>query len=328
MEFKLGLPKLGIKKVTIDWGSYALKIVGARQVKGAYTLDAVARVTIGNDLGAQLKKIWDEKGFSCANIALCVNGPDTLIRVVDFPKVDKKSMRESLGYELSHHTPFSQAEAYFDYAILDESKPDTTKLLVALAKKEFIDAKLELLSQAGLLPRQILLSSIALANAHSFFMAQADTPIAILDLGYSFSMITVVHKGLIVLSREMKRGAKEIFSRMQNVIGLQINSFKELEENHNKISQHTLDNVCTDLIEEVKMSLDFIESKENVIVGTVFVTEGLKACAGMKNIFSGSLGVPVESFDVVERFACAEDVKRELQAAQGDFAIATSSLLS
>ena len=327
MGFKPGLPQFKVKKAAIDWGSYAVKIVSGVRRNGCYEIDALARVPVGDDFPLQLRKIWEDRNFSWSNVILCLNGPDTLVRVVEFPRMDKKTIRESLGYELAHYTPFSRDEVYYDFAVLDESGGNF-KLLIALARKEFVDTRLVRLEEAGIVPAGLTLSPIVLTNACGRFMTgSSDAPVGILDLGYSSSMITVVQNGQIVLSREVKRGAKEIFTRMRNAIDLEISSFRELEENRNKISQHTLQNVCADLIEEVKVTLDFIESKDNTRVDRMYITEGLHSCAGLKDIFASSFGISVEPFDVTASFGGNEEIKKEMAASHGDFSIAVSALL-
>ena len=53
-------------------------------------------------------------------------------------------------------------------------------------------ATAERLAEAGLMPSQVTLSPIALVNAYTHFGLEHDVPSAILDLGFSFSMITIV----------------------------------------------------------------------------------------------------------------------------------------
>lgn len=321
------LSVLGVKKTVIDWGTTAIKIAHSVTGKDGCKVKTIVSLDPTEDLPLKLESIWNKNGFSYSNVVLCVDGTETLIRIVDFPKVDKKSLKESLGFELSNYTPFSQDEVYFDCSILkDEPSSDSMKVLIALAKKMFIDEKLAILEAAGIKPKSISLNPVILTNSLQL-LEQADQPIALFDLGYRTSMITVVSNGNIILSREIKKGAKDIFDRLQTVVEVEVKSFADFEEHKHRITRSVLYDVTGEVTSEIKLSLDFIETRENVSVKKIMVSGGSNVSSGIWDVFSSVIGVETVSFDILPKLNVSSSVKKQIDETAVDYTIALSALL-
>lgn len=316
---------LGVKKTVIDWGTTAIKIAHSFKGKNGTQIKELLSLDPNDDLSTKFAQLWEQKGFSYSNVVLCVDGTETLIRIVDFPKVDKKSLKDSIGFELTNYTPFSQEEVYFDCSILDdESSPDSMKVLIALAKKMFIDEKLAILEYAGIKPRSILLNPIVLTNALQE-LDSVEQPVAMFDLGYQTSMITVVDNGSIVLSREIKKGAKDIFDRLQTVVDVSVNSFSDFEEHKHRITRSVLYDVTGEVTSEIKLSLDFIETRENVSVKKIMVSGGSNVSTGIWDVFSSVIGVETVSFDILSKLNISKKVKKSIEDAALDYTVALSA---
>ncbi|MBN2121421.1 MAG: pilus assembly protein PilM [Candidatus Omnitrophica bacterium] len=328
MKFDFNLPKIGAKRVAIDWGSSALKIVAASKLKESYLITDFIYQKVEEDLPKTIFKIWHEKKLPLYNIVLSLDGAATLVRVVDFPRMEKKLIRDSLGFELSRYIPFSQEEVYFDFSVLDTgSAAGNMKLLVASAKKDFVDEKIATLEEAGIVPSKITLSPISLANVFLKFFPHTDEPIGILDLGFSYSMITIVYKNNIYLSREVKKGVKDILARLSNKLGREIKGFQGIFDKKNEVGPSLLSEVSSDLLEEIRLSLDYMETKENLSVKNIYATGGFTACQGLNEVLVQALGIEITSFDVLKSFSYTSSIKKELEEMEGNFSVAISSLL-
>lgn len=328
LPFKFDLPKLGGRKVVIDWGSSALKIVSASKQKDSYLITDFAYKETGGNLSLDLSRVWEKKNFPLVNITVALDGASTLVRVIDFPLMDKKLIRESLGYELSKYVPFSSEEVYFDYHILDkESGEETLKLIIAVVKKDFLDEKMGLLKSAGIMSSKVTLGPVSLSNVFLKSFPQQEKPVAILDIGFSYSMVIIIYKNSLYLSRELKRGAKDIFTRISNILGKKINNFEDLENSKDSLEDNFLADASSDLVEEIKISLDYLETKENLLVDKVYVTGGLISSERVKNVLPKALGIELLPFNIFKYFSCAPGVQEKLAPLEGNFAVALSSLL-
>ncbi|MFC1514870.1 pilus assembly protein PilM [Candidatus Omnitrophota bacterium] len=328
MKLSLKLPKIGSRKVAIDWGSSALKIVAATRLKESYLITDFSYQKVEEELSGILSRLWQEKKFPLYNVILALDGASTLVRVVEFPRMDKKMIKGALGFELSRYIPFSQDEVYFDCSVLDmPTASGDLKLLVAAAKKDFVDEKLAVLEEAGIIPTAITLSPISLVNAFSRFFPQSDAPIGILDLGFSYSMITIVYKNNIYLSREVKKGVKDIFARLTSRLGKEVKDFQDLISKKKELTPEVFADVSADLVEEIRLSLDYLETKENLAVKRIYTTGGLTASEGLMQVLGSSLGMELSAFDILKSFSYTSVVKTEIEEREGNLSVAVSSLL-
>lgn len=330
MDFKIKLPKFkfGSKKTVIDWGASSLKVVTASKQKNSFLINDFFQQEAGDDLTSELSSIWKKKKFPSTNIVLSLDGSSTLVRVVDFPRMDKKAIADSLNYELSRYVPFSQEEVYFDFEVLEDNpSSDNLRLLIAVAKKEIIDEKLSILDEIGLVPSKITLSPVSLVNAFLNFFPHEGGAVGILDLGFSYSMISIINNNKLYLSREVKKGAKDILQRVSNLMGTKINNLAELEEKNENLDHNFISDVSSDLVEEIKISLDYLETKENLIVKKIYFTGGLTCWKGISNVLGPSLEIDAVPFEILNFFSCSESIKEQLKVEEGNFSVAISSLL-
>lgn len=318
-------------KVVIDWGSSALKILSAQKLREGYLINQFLHYPFQEkeDQSKILSSIWTEKNLSSSESILCLDGPSTLIRVIDFPRMDKRLIRESLGYELSRHTPFSQEEVYFDFSVIDINKAPSFKLILALARKDFVDERLSLMREAGLWPVKVTLGPISLANAYINFYPLQDSqePVGILDLEFGHTIIDIIYNHNLSLSREIEKGSRDVLLRLSNILGTEIGDFADIAGYLNKLDFQALSEVMSDLVEEVKLSLDYLETKENLGVKKIYLTGGLASLKDLEGVFSLSLGIEVLPLEILKFFSCESSIKEKLEEREKNFAVAIGSLL-
>lgn len=143
---KLRKKSLGIG---LDIGSSTVKVVKLRFLRDKVELFDFHLEPVQSNLTETLKKIKEAKGIQAANIGLC--GPSTVIRYVNFPKMNMLELRQALKFEAQKHIPFSMEEINLDGYILQDNLPDNKMLvLIAAVKKDLINQRLKLMEEAGL----------------------------------------------------------------------------------------------------------------------------------------------------------------------------------
>ena len=89
----------------------------------------------------------------------------TILRYLEFPIAVKENLRESLGYELVKHVPFSLEDVYFDFQVISEDKTaGRLQLLLVVVKKQKLSPLLGLAKRLGVGLSGIEISSTALTN--------------------------------------------------------------------------------------------------------------------------------------------------------------------
>jgi Tfp pilus assembly protein PilN len=148
-----------------------------------------------------------ENKISPASIFLGIPRDTVILRYLELPIAVKENLRETLGYELEKHVPFSPEEVYFDFQIISEDKStDRLRLLLVVAKKEALAPVLAVSEHLGAGVSGVGITATALAeyfswqskkdhvNLRSFIYARGDH----LELG-------LVKDGMLLYSRDLPR---------------------------------------------------------------------------------------------------------------------------
>ncbi len=249
------------------------------------------------ELAATIKKVWSEKKISTKKVKISVKNPSCLVRYFPFPKMEKKRLKQALFYEMNKFIPFPPDKVYFDFFVLEDISSTENLVLLAVAKKDFIDSILDVFEKANLKVSEINLDSICLANLFlSRYGEDKETNSCLLDIGYNFSTMTIVHKGVPFLTRDVKFSAKEVFqivSRIKNKplpeIEKQLLSSEDSSE-FLKLTQDSIFNFC----KEMKSSFDYFEVNKGDLINKLYLSGGLASMEGIDKVFTEALDAGTE----------------------------------
>ena len=88
-------------------------------------------------------------------VVTAVGGRDVIIKKIQIERVKEQQARELMRWEAEQHVPFDMESVELDFQILDPTADgvEMSVLLVA-AKRELIDAKIRILTDAGLVKKR------------------------------------------------------------------------------------------------------------------------------------------------------------------------------
>ncbi len=279
----------------INIGSRYLKglIIEAGEIAGYFTENS-------SDLSAAVNQVFAESKAPPA-VKISLKNQACLVRYFSFPKMDRKKQQQALFYEMNKFIPFSPEEVYFDFFTLKEITPAEDFLLLAVAKKKFIDPILEVFDKAKLTISQISLDSICLLNLFSRnYPDSKNTNACILDLGYNFSIMSIVGKGFPFLTRDVKFSTKDILqvvSRLKNFpLDKAENWLFSLKDKSEflELIKGSIAHLC----QEMKSSFDYFEVNKGEQLDRVYLTGGLASVEGIENIFSELLETDTSILEV------------------------------
>jgi type IV pilus assembly protein PilM len=282
--------------VGINLGNYYIK--GSVVKNGKITASFIER---NLDLADSLKKLLNDKKIPVRTAKITLKNPCCLVRYFSFPKMDKKKLRQTLFYEINKFIPFSSEEVYFDFFVLKENSPSELFILLAVAKKSYIDTILETFAKSAIKISEINLDSVCLMNL--FFANYSDSKTmnaCILDMGYSFSTMTILHKGSPFLTRDVKFSTKDIFqviSRIKNVSVSDVEKGFSSSKNSAEYLELAQDNI-SGLCKEMKSSFDYFEVNKGEHIDKLYLSGGLASLAGIEKTFFESLDIDAEILKV------------------------------
>ncbi len=254
-------------------------------------------------LGEHLGAINQALGGRAKQVVLAVGVGDSMVRHAELPAVPVADMRTMLKFNSKNYLQQDLPDHAFDcYVIPPRSgvKSDAPKagqkcrVLVGGAKKQLIDDLQAAAKNSGLVPEQIVPSLIGPPNA--FEMANQDVfnkeVIALVDVGFKHSSISILLNGELMLSRVVGIGGDRLTNGVAEALGVSYAEAEGIKVGLPDEVQSTMVTLLAPLDRELRASIDFFEHQQDKPVTQVFVSGGSARSDYIIQILQTELMVP------------------------------------
>ena len=292
--------------IGLDIGVEDCKLVELSKSADGYELVSWAIEPIKNgDVASSIRAIAGRLKSPVKNFTTAVTGKGTLIRYLDMPRMSIDDLRKSFSLEIDKYFPFAQDQIYSDCYILDpQGKGNKMSVIASAAKKELIDARVKLLSEAGYQPNLISLNAVALINAVNTFKAKnvngKESVEGILDMGHSVSSLLILINGLPRFVRDIFIGGRDFTKKISSSLSVSAEEAESLKaQPGEKLDQiiSACDQTILNLIQELKLSIDYFMTEHNKELNKLVLTGGASNFAGLSSLLKTNLEIPVEAWD-------------------------------
>jgi type IV pilus assembly protein PilM len=260
-----------------------------------------------------LKELISFHSFLGNRVVANVSGQLVVVKELLMEELPDEELYEAIKWEMEKFLPFPLDKSTFDYQILNrviEGKNAKLDVLVTAAPLDVVQLTVELLKMANLEPVAIEVepfAAIRLINFMEDFSFGEDVLLTIVNIGYNYTSINMMDKGMVRFSRILPVGGKKITDSISNYFG---KSYEEAEEM--KIKELDLTNVDSSIYAatkplidnlslEIKRSVSFYFNKynEGKAMNTAILLEGGSAnIKGLEQFFEDSVGFST----VINRF--------------------------
>lgn len=337
----------------IDIGSSSVKVVLLKPEGPAWQLKAwgLLPIVVRPDATPEerqtaivnpLRAFLIEKGIKLKETATSLSGNAVIVRYVKFPRLTRGELQATLTTEAEPFIPFDINEVQLGFHILGEIMEDGQKrmetVLVA-AKKELVNARLDVLQSAGLHPTVLDIDSFALENVHERIRDPKEGSAAALylNIGQMVTNLSIVENGVTRVVRDvfisgqtMTKSVAKAFQceppradELKKSFGLIIDPAekeKALASGNREalgVSQ-ALSQVARDLVGEVHRSVDFYLSQgPDRMIGRILLSGGTARVKNLDKYLANELKVPVSILDPFSFVKGSEGVPAEVRASFG-----------
>jgi type IV pilus assembly protein PilM len=156
------------------------------------------------------------------DVVAAVGGRDVIVKKIQVERVKAAQAAELIRWEAEQHVPFDMDSVELDHQILDPdgSSLDMNVLLVA-AKRDLVESKRHLLTDAGVTPRIMDVDAFALHNAFALNYPDAMTGVvALLNIGNDVTTLNILEEGVPVLTRDLAVGTRRFREDLQRDHGM------------------------------------------------------------------------------------------------------------
>lgn len=261
------------------------------------TIKQVAEV--GESLKAAVKLSETKRPFA----AIAVSGASVITRIIQVnSEYTEEEIEEQIELEANRYIPYALEEAYYDFEILGPSSkhPQLIDVLLAAAKVDVVDTRLEAVNAGGLKTTIVDVESLAMERAFGLIAQQVGMDemkknIALVDIGATLTTLHVFKNMHSIYTREQAFGAKQLTDEIQRRYGLSEEEawaslrYGGLPEDYN---QEVLQPFKEAIAQQVNRALQiFFSSSEEAEVQYLALSGGASQITGLEEMLQTRTGI-------------------------------------
>ena len=233
-------------------------------------------------------------------VVTAVGGRDVIIKKIQIERVKEQQARELMRWEAEQHVPFDMESVELDFQILDpdDDGVEMSVLLVA-AKRELIESKLRVLTDAGLEPSMVDVDAFALHNAFEINYPEAMKGIvALVNIGHDVTNINILDEGVPILTRDITVGTRRFREDLQRERGISADEAQQLLQGYDRSAD--LDAVLESRGEEIAVGIEraaaFLASSSRTAgtVRAIYTCGGGARIPGLSDTLADRLRISVQ----------------------------------
>ncbi len=261
-------------------------------------------------------------------VTLTVGVNDALVRHVEMPPMPADEMRSILKLNSRVYLQQDLPNHVFDcdtagFRVPDpkhnpgKSSPAGTKqkILIAGSRRQMVDEFAAGARAAGLTPDCIVPGAIAPVNA--FELAQpevfAKEVVALVDIGFKSSSISILREGELALNRVVSIGGDRLTAGLAEAINVSYAEAEGIKVGMPQEVESALESLLVPLGRELRASIDFFEHQHDRPVGQVFLSGGSARSTYVLQTLQRELAVECKLWNPAARLHPALSPKQEAE---------------
>ncbi|MBI4408362.1 MAG: type IV pilus assembly protein PilM [Gemmatimonadetes bacterium] len=302
-----------VKLVVIDHSKAQPEIV--RVVMNPLVPDAIVEGEVMDPVlvSETLRTVAQSAGLKKKDVIAAVGGHDVIIKKIQMDRMSDADAREVIRWEAEQHVPFDMESVQLDFQILDPDAdaPQMAVLLVA-AKRDLVENRMSLLSDAGLTAAVMDVDAFALHNAFEQNYPDAQSGlVALVNVGHETTNVNLLDDGIPVLVRDIPFGCRRLREALQRERGVTADEAETILQG--KGNGVDLRAFVADRVDELAVGIEraaaFMTAQTGgTEVGRVFLSGGGARVSGLVDALGNRLGVRTEVTNPLQRVGVRPEV--------------------
>lgn len=341
------MPKRGFGRasaVGLDIGSYSVKLVKAQSSNKVYTISCLAFADIkGGNIKEAVKDALSKVALDERRVNLGLSGKNIIIRCVLLPEMDEATFKSSIKYEVAKHIPFPPDQMNLDYHILKHNAENNKMLvLIAGAKKDFVQERLKLVSELGLQVNILDIDSLAIINMFNIAMSSQEgfsalsgkkeksAMAALLNIGERVSNLSLLENGVLKFSRDIIFAGGNITQKISEKAGISLDEAEKIKLSYKAEGEYqpVIEASLADLTAELRFSFDYYESQTGKAIDGLYLSGAGAYLFGLDKFINAAMNIDTIVWNPFLGFEIGAQVNKEvLSDRHGRFAVAAGLAL-
>lgn len=255
-------------------------------------------------VGKALERLWAGSRFRSREVVLGLSNQGVLTRLARFPKLAPAKLAQAVRLQSGEYFPIPMSQLVMDYAVVGEIASDdgpVSEVLLVAARRDLVDRSLHALALAGLRPKVVDASALALLRVLP--ASKLDGTFALVDIANGLSNFLVMsgkvprlarllQVSLLGCAREMGLALSEILPERE----VRQTGVEELViDPSNSPQDRALVEWGVQAAAEIRSSISYFSAQNSGQSVDVVLVSGRGARApGFVAVLQEELGVPVE----------------------------------
>jgi type IV pilus assembly protein PilM len=169
-----------------------------------------------------VRAVIETLGVRGREVATAVGGRDVIVKKVRMDRMPAADAREVISWEAEQYVPFDMESVQLDFQILDPAGEGLQMdVLLVAAKKDLVEQRVMLLTDAELSASIVDIDAFALFNAFEYNYPAASSGFAVLvNIGHEVGTIIVQEDGVPIVSRDVPFGSKHLREDLRRLHGI------------------------------------------------------------------------------------------------------------
>lgn len=256
----------------------------------------------------------------------CTSVPSSaaITRIIQLSnELSEKEIGNEIELEADRYIPYALDEVNLDFEVLgpSEKHDDLVDVLLAVSKTENVEARVEVLSDAGLTAKIIDVDAFAMERAFELVSNQLpeqghDKIVAMVDIGATMTTLNIFEDLRSIYTREQAFGGQQLTDEIQNRYGL---TFEEaaLARKYGDLPDDYLLEVLEPFKQTVAQQVSrscqfFFSSGEYNEIDYMFLTGGTGSIPGLDEMIQQKLNVKCFVANPFSEMSVAQKVNTDL----------------
>ncbi|HWD20948.1 MAG TPA: pilus assembly protein PilM [Verrucomicrobiae bacterium] len=237
-------------------------------------------------LTEHLRNIVEQIQPVTKRVTVAVGAVDSVLRSAELPLMQVSDMRQMLKFNAKNYLQQDLRDYVFDcYIVPPQGKMQAEagktgvpkyKVWVGGARQDFLNSLAGAIKAAGLVADQVTLTLLGPVNALE--MAQPDVfnkeTVALVDLGFKTTSISILCEGELCLSRSVEIGGDRFTTGLSEALGISYAEAEGIKIGMPAEVEAHLQPLVAPLGRELRASIDFFEHQREKNVSQVLISGG------------------------------------------------------
>lgn len=303
--------------VGVDIGTYSAKVVQLRYeherailetygelINSGYlkTTDAVRASGFlryaDKEISALIKDVVKESRVSAKDAVVGIPSGSSFVTSMSLPVMQRHEIDRAVPYEAKKYIPIPISEVMLDWEVLEtDTEENMYHVLIVAVPKEVIEKFRRVLESAGLIPHALEIETFSMIRS---LIGHDPTPTAIVNIGHLSTVLTIVDRMQLRMSRNFGHGSREITYTLERGLGVSSERAEAIKreiglssEMENKEVASIISPIAETFLSEVERNIALYNRKASRKIQKINLTGGGSNLNGLVSYTSSRLGVEV-----------------------------------